>query len=125
SAQDELHASVWSLPELVEAAGRSGKPEPAADALERLRQRTQGAGTEWALGIEARCAALLSDDAHAEGLYREAIDRLGDCRVALDLARAHLLYGEWLRRRGRRVDSREHLQTPKEKFAPLGANAFA
>ena len=125
SAQDELHASVWSLPELVEAAVRSGKPELAADALERLRQRTQVAGTEWALGIEARCAALLSDDAIAEGLYREAIERLGHCRVALDLARAHLLYGEWLRRRGRRVDAREQLRTAHASFAEMGAEAFA
>ena len=125
SAQDELHASVWSLPELVEAAVRSGKPELAADALERLRQRTQVAGTEWALGIEARCAALLSDDAIAEGLYREAIERLGRCRVALDLARAHLLYGEWLRRRGRRVDAREQLRTARASFAEMGAEAFA
>src|SRR4029077_4379633 len=83
SAQDELHASVWSLPELVEAAVRSGKPELATDGLARLRQQTHAAGTEWALGIEARCAALLSDDAIAEGLYREAIERLGHCRVAL------------------------------------------
>ena len=125
SAQDELHASVWSLPELVEAAARSGKPELAADALERLRQRTQVAGTEWALGIEARCAALLSDDAIAEGLYREAIERLGHCRVALDLARAHLLYGEWLRRRGRRVDAREQLRSARASFAEMGAAAFA
>ena len=125
SAQDELHASVWSLPELVEAAARSGKPELAADALERLRQRTQVAGTEWALGIEARCAALLSDDAIAEGLYREAIERLGHCRVALDLARAHLLYGEWLRRRGRRVDAREQLRSARASFAEMGAEAFA
>ena len=125
SAQDELHASVWSLPELVEAAVRSGKPELAADALERLRQRTQVAGTEWALGIEARCAALLSDDALAEGLYREAIERLGRCRVALDLARAHLLYGEWLRRRGRRVDAREQLRTARARFVEMGAEAFA
>ena len=125
SAQDELHASVWSLPELVEAAVRSGKPEVAADALERLRQRTQVAGTEWALGIEARCAALLSDDALAEGLYREAIERLGHCRVALDLARAHLLYGEWLRRRGRRVDAREQLRSARASFAEMGAEAFA
>jgi ATP/maltotriose-dependent transcriptional regulator MalT len=125
SAQDELHASVWSLPELVEAAVRSGKPELAADALERLRQRTQVAGTEWALGIEARCAALLSDDAIAEGLYREAIERLGHCRVALDLARAHLLYGEWLRRRGRRVDAREQLRSARARFAEMGAEAFA
>ncbi len=125
SAQDELHASVWSLPELVEAAVRSGKPELAADALERLRQRTQVARTEWALGIEARCAALLSDGAIAEGLYREAIERLGRCRVALDLARAHLLYGEWLRRRGRRVDAREQLRSARTSFAEMGAEAFA
>jgi DNA-binding CsgD family transcriptional regulator len=125
SAQDELHAAVWSLPEMVEAAVRSGKPELAADALERLRQRTQVAGTEWALGIEARCAALLSDDAIAEGLYREAIERLGHCRVALDLARAHLLYGEWLRRRARRVDAREQLRSAQASFAEMGAEAFA
>ena len=125
SAQDELHASVWSLPELVEAAVRSGKPEVAADALERLRQRTRAAGTEWALGIEARCAALVSDDAIAEGLYREAIEHLGRCRVALDLARAHLLYGEWLRRRGRRVDAREQLRTAHSRFVEMGAEAFA
>ncbi len=125
SAQDELHASVWSLPELVEAAVRSGKPEVAADALERLRQRTQVAGTEWALGVEARCAALLSDDAIAEGLYREAIERLGHCRVALDLARAHLLYGEWLRRRARRVAAREQLRSAQASFAEMGAEAFA
>ncbi len=124
-AQDELHASVWSLPELVEAAVRSGEPELAADALGRLRQRTQVAGTEWALGIEARCAALLSDTALAEGLYQEAIERLGRCRVALDLARAHLLYGEWLRRRGRRVDAREQLRSARARFVEMGAAAFA
>jgi DNA-binding CsgD family transcriptional regulator len=124
SAQDELHASAWSLSELVEAAARSGKPELAADALERLRERTRAAGTEWALGIEARCAALLSDDATAEVLYRDAIERLGHCRVALDLARAHLLYGEWLRRRGRRVDAREQLRSARASFAEMGAQAF-
>jgi hypothetical protein len=125
SAQDELHASAWSLPELVEAAVRSGKPELAADALERLRQRTQAAATEWALGIEARCAALVGHDAIAEGLYREAIERLGHCRVALDLARAQLLYGEWLRRRGRRVEAREQLRTAHARFVEMGAQAFA
>jgi ATP/maltotriose-dependent transcriptional regulator MalT len=125
SAQDELHASAWSLPELVEAAVRSGKPELATDALERLCQRTQVAGTEWALGIEARCGALLSDDVIAEGAYRKAIERLGRCRAALDLARAHLLYGEWLRRRGRRVDAREQLRTARARFAEMGAEAFA
>jgi DNA-binding CsgD family transcriptional regulator len=125
SAQDELHVSVWALPELVEAATRSGKPELAAGALERLRERTQVARTEWALGIEARSRALLSDDALAESLYREAIERLGHCRVALDLARAHLLYGEWLRRRGRRVDAREQLRTAHARFVEMGADAFA
>jgi DNA-binding CsgD family transcriptional regulator len=125
SAQDELHVSVWSLAELVEAAARSGKPELAADALERLRERTQVAGTEWALGMEARSRALLSDDGLAEGLYREAIERLSHCRVALDLARAQLLYGEWLRRRGRRVDAREQLRTAHATFVEMGAEAFA
>ena len=125
SAQDELHASGWSLPELVEAAVRSGKPELAADALERLRKRTQVAGTEWALGIEARSRALVSDGQLAEALYDEAIDRLGRCRVALDLARARLLYGEWLRRRARRVDAREQLRSARASFAEMGAQAFA
>jgi DNA-binding CsgD family transcriptional regulator len=125
SAQDELHASVWSLPELVEAAARSGKPELAADALVRLRERTEVAETEWALGIEARSRALLSDGALADGLYREAIERLGRCRVALDLARAHLLYGEWLRRRARRVDAREQLRSAHAMFVEMGAEAFA
>jgi DNA-binding CsgD family transcriptional regulator len=125
SAQDELHVSVWSLPELVEAAARSGKHELAADALERLRARTQAAGTEWALGIEARSRALLSDDALAEGLYREAIERLGRCRIGFDLTRAHLLYGEWLRRRGRRVDARGQLRIAHAEFLHMGAEAFA
>jgi DNA-binding CsgD family transcriptional regulator len=125
SAQDELHVSVWSLPELVEAAARSGEPELAADAVKRLCQRTQVAGTEWALGIEARSRALLCEDALAEGLYHEAIERLGHCRVALDLARAHLLYGEWLRRRARRVDAREQLRIAHTSFVEMGAEAFA
>jgi ATP/maltotriose-dependent transcriptional regulator MalT len=125
SAQDDLHVSVWSLPEMVEAAARSGKPELAADALERLRERTQVAGTEWALGIQARSRALLTDGPLAEDLYREAIEHLSHCRVALDLARAHLLYGEWLRRRGRRVDAREQLGAAHARFVEMGADAFA
>jgi DNA-binding CsgD family transcriptional regulator len=125
SAQDELSVSAWSLPELVEAAARSGKPELAADALERLHQRTHVAGGEWALGIEARSCALLSDGAIAEDLYREAIDRLGRSRLALELARAHLLYGEWLRRARRRLDAREQLQSARAMFTEMGAGAFA
>jgi DNA-binding CsgD family transcriptional regulator len=125
SAQDELHISVWSLPELVEAATRSARPELAADALERLRERTRVAGTEWALGIEARSRALLSDGPIAEGFYREAIDRLASCRIGLDLARTRLLYGEWLRRRARRVDAREQLRSAQVSFAQMGAEAFA
>jgi ATP/maltotriose-dependent transcriptional regulator MalT len=125
SAQDELHASAWSLPELVEAAVRSGKAEAAAAAVERLCQRTQAAGTEWALGLEARSRALVSEGPVAERLYREGIDRLGRSRVALDLARAHLLYGEWLRRRGRRVDAREQLRSARATFVEMGAEAFA
>jgi ATP/maltotriose-dependent transcriptional regulator MalT len=125
SAQDELSVSAWSLPELVEAAARSGSSDLARDALERLCQRTQVAGTEWALGIEARSRALLSDGAIAEDLYREAIDRLGRCRPALELARGHLLYGEWLRRRRRRLDAREELRGAREMFTEMGAQPFA
>jgi DNA-binding CsgD family transcriptional regulator len=125
SAVEELPISVWSLPELVEAAGRSGASEAAADALERLSERTQAAGTELALGIEARSRALLSEGRVAEELYREAVDRLGRCRLAPDHARAHLLYGEWLRRAGRRADARDRLHTAHDMLAAIGMEAFA
>ena len=125
SARDELMVSVWALPELVEAASRCGKGELAADAVERLAERTRAAGTDLALGIEARARALVSEGALAEELYREAVDRLGRCRLVLELARAHLLYGEWLRREQRRIDAREHLRTAHEMFVPMGAEAFA
>ena len=125
SARDELTVSNWALAELVEAAARSARPELAADALERLRQRTQAAGTEWALGIEARSRALVSDGAIAEDLYREAIARLARCRLALELARAHLLYGEWLRRARRRLDARAQLRRAHEMFTDMRATAFA
>jgi tetratricopeptide (TPR) repeat protein len=103
--------SMWALPELVEAAARIGDAGLARDALERLADTTQPAGTDVALGIEARCRALLSDGAAADNLYREAIDRLSRTRLRPELARAHLLYGEWLRRQGRRLDAREQLGT--------------
>jgi DNA-binding CsgD family transcriptional regulator len=125
SERDELSVSGWALAELVEAAARSGRAELAAEALERLQKQTQAAGTEWALGLEARSRALLSDGAVAEGLYREAIDRLARSRLALELARAHLLYGEWLRRERRRLDAREHLRQAQDMFNDMGAAAFA
>jgi DNA-binding CsgD family transcriptional regulator len=123
--RDELMASVWSLPELVEAATRCGKADVATAAMESLSERTRATGTELALGIEARSKALLSDGAVAEQLYREAIERLGRTRLALELARAHLLYGEWLRRDRRRIDARDQLRLARDTFTSMGAEAFA
>jgi DNA-binding CsgD family transcriptional regulator len=125
SAQDELMLSVWSLPELVEAAARVGRTDLAADALARLTERTQAAGTALALGIEARSRALLSDGEPAERLYREAVQRLGGTRMRPALVRAHLLYGEWLRRENRRGDAREQLRAAYEGFIAMGMEAFA
>jgi DNA-binding CsgD family transcriptional regulator len=116
---------MWVLPDLVEAAGRLGDTELARDALERLAKTTQPSGTEFALGIEARCRALLSDGAAADELYREAIERLGRTRLRPELARAHLLYGEWLRRENRRVDAREQLRKAHEMLVGMGMEAFA
>ena len=117
--------SMWALAELVEAAARIGDTELARDALNRLAETTQPAGTEFALGIEARCRALLSDGATAEELYRESIDRLSRTQLRPELARAHLLYGEWLRREGRRFDAREQLRTAHDMFVAIGMEAFA
>ena len=117
--------SMWALPELVEAAERTGDTGLARDALARLAETTQPCGTEPALGIEARCRALLSDGAAADGLYREAIDRLSRTRLRPELARAHLLYGEWLRRENRRVDARAQLRTGHDMLAAIGMAAFA
>jgi DNA-binding CsgD family transcriptional regulator len=121
----ELLFSAWALVELIEAAVRSGEPELAADALSQLSETTGAAGTDWALGIEARSRALLSDDEAAERLYREAIERLARTRIRTELARAHLLYGEWLRRLKRRLDAREQLRTAHEMLAAMGMDAFA
>jgi DNA-binding CsgD family transcriptional regulator len=117
--------SEWALPELVESAARSGDIELARDALERLAQTTQGCGTDFALGIEARCRALLSDVSSANERYREAIDLLRRTPSRPDLARAHLLYGEWLRREGRRVDAREQLREAYDMCLAIGMEAFA
>jgi DNA-binding CsgD family transcriptional regulator len=122
---DEQVFSLLAAIELIEAAARSGVPEQAADALERLAHSTRASGTDWALGIEARSRALLSDGEAAERRYREAIDRLGRTRIRVDLARAHLVYGEWLRRGRRRTDARAQLRCAYELFASMGAEAFA
>jgi ATP/maltotriose-dependent transcriptional regulator MalT len=121
----ELWVSVWALPELVEAAVRAGDAELARDALERLAETTQPCGNDFALGIEARSRALLSDGRAADAAYREAIERLSRTRLLPELARAHLLYGEWLRRQGRRVRAREQLRTAHEMFVAIGMEAFA
>jgi DNA-binding CsgD family transcriptional regulator len=114
-----------ALVEMVEAAARIGMPDVAAAALEPLREATRAGGTDWALGIEARSSALMAAGEAADRLYREAIERLGRTRVRPELARAHLLYGEWLRRERRRVDARGQLRLAHELFAGMGAKAFA
>jgi DNA-binding CsgD family transcriptional regulator len=127
-AREDVSATAirnWGLVELVEAATRSGKAELAVDALDRLSQTTTPSGTDWALGVEARSRALLSDGETADKLYREAIERLERTRVRVELARAHLLYGEWLRRERRRLDAREQLHTAHKSFTEFGMDAFA
>jgi DNA-binding CsgD family transcriptional regulator len=121
----EPWVSVWALPELVEAAARASDAELARDALEALAETTQPCGTDSALGIEARCRALLSDGAAAGERYREAIERLGRTRLRPELARAHLLYGEWLRRENRRVEARAELRAAHEQLTSIGMEAFA
>jgi DNA-binding CsgD family transcriptional regulator len=124
-ASEDPHDPPRALPELIEAATRCGVPEDAADALERLSKTTQASGTDWGLGTEACSRALLSDGDAAERLYRESIERLGRTGVRLALARAHLLYGEWLRRARRRLDAREELRHAHQLFTDFGTEAFA
>jgi DNA-binding CsgD family transcriptional regulator len=120
-----LHVTMWALSESIEAASRTGSTKLAERALARLDEQTAASDTEWGLGILARARALTSDHEAAERLYREAIDRLGRTRLRPDLARAHLLYGEWLRRAGRRVDAREQLRTAHDMLATIGMESFA
>jgi DNA-binding CsgD family transcriptional regulator len=115
----------WGLVELIEAGARSGNTKRAADALARLSEITLPSDTDWALGIQARSRALLSDAEEADALFREALERLGRTRVRADLARAYLLYGEWLRRERRRLDAREHLRRAHAMFTEFGMEAFA
>jgi DNA-binding CsgD family transcriptional regulator len=117
--------AIWALTELIEAAVRCGQSERAQRAIERVAQTTRAAGTDWALGIEARLRALVSAGDDADALYKEAITRLGRTRIRVQLARTHLLYGEWLRRERRRLDAREHLRTAHEFFRDGGMEAFA
>jgi DNA-binding CsgD family transcriptional regulator len=121
----ELYIAAWALSELIEAATRTGNAEAAARALTRLGEQTEASDADWGLGIHARSSALLSEGEAAERSYREAIDRLGRTRLRPDLARAHLLYGEWLRREGRRIDAREQLRTAYEMLSAIGMEAFA
>ena len=120
-----LYISMWALPELIEAAAHTGDTGIAGDTLTRLAQFTLAGGTDFGLGVEARSRALLSQGETAESLYREAIDRLGRTQLRPELARAHLLYGEWLRRENRRADAREQLRTAYDMLAAMGAEAFA
>ena len=118
-----IYAQVLS--ELIEAAARSGAAERGADALRRLSAMTHASGTDWGAGLRARCQALLSVDDEAEALYQEAIERLGRTRVRVELGRAHLLYGEWLRRQKRRLDAREQLRVAHTMLSGMGVEAFA
>ncbi|MFD6290913.1 AAA family ATPase [Streptomyces sp. NPDC060205] len=119
-----LVAANWALVELVEAAARLGRHEEAERALAELTRITDAAGTDWALGVQARSRALLARGAEAEALYREAVERLERTLVHSELARAHLVYGEWLRRENRRADARHHLRTAHAMFGVFGAEAF-
>jgi DNA-binding CsgD family transcriptional regulator len=121
----ELFVAMWSLSELIEAASRTGDSEVAAGALARLREHTKANDSDWALGVEARSSALLADGEEAEVLFRDAVQRLERTRLLPELARARLLYGEWLRRENRRADAREQLRIAHEAFLSIGAVAFA
>jgi DNA-binding CsgD family transcriptional regulator len=121
----ELFISTWALSELIEAAIRTDNVELAQSALARLDQQTEAVEADWALGLHARSRALLSEGETAERLYRHAIDCLERTRLRPELARAHLLHGEWLRRENRRVDARAHLRAAHEMFVTIGMAAFA
>jgi DNA-binding CsgD family transcriptional regulator len=125
SALDDLSVSSWSLPEFVEAAVRSGEHRAAVDALARLSERAAAAGTDFARGIEARSRALVSGAGKTDELYVDAIDLLDRTRMGLHLARARLVYGEWLRRENRRSDAREQLRKAYDMFTSSGAHGFA
>ncbi len=121
----ELGLSNWALTELVEAAARSGKPERAAGSIQQLSEMASATGTQWSLGNIACARALVSEGATAEAFYRASIEHLGRTRIRVQCARAQLLYGEWLRREGRRVDARAELRAAEDQFTTIGIEAFA
>jgi DNA-binding CsgD family transcriptional regulator len=123
--EDDLSSLLWAAPELIEAAARVGDADAARRGYAVLTELTSACGTDWGLGVRARAHALLSEGAEAEALYREAVARLGRTRLRVDLARAHLLYGEWLRRERRRSDAREQLRPAYEQFQAMGLAGFA
>jgi DNA-binding CsgD family transcriptional regulator len=125
SEHRELVAENWGLCELVEAATRCGRTDLAQEALTRLARKARATRTDWALGVAARSRALLSEGEDAERAFGEALERLGRTRVRAELARTHLLHGEWLRREGRRVDARAELQRARDLFTAMGVAAFA
>ena len=125
ASEGNISVNDWALTELIEASTRTGEDRLAADALERLAEATHASDTDWGLGVVARSRALLSEGETAERLYREAIKRLRRTRLRPELARAQLLYGEWLRREGRRTDAREQLRTAHELLVAIGMEAFA
>src|SRR5690606_5112521 len=122
---DELAHSSVALPEMVEAAVRAGQPDRAAAAANKLTSRANASGTPWALGMAARSRALTGTGPGVEAQYRDAIELLSNSRMATHLARTHLVYGEWLRREGRRQDAREQLRTAHELLSDMGAEAYA
>jgi DNA-binding CsgD family transcriptional regulator len=125
SEHQEVVAENWGLSELIEPAARTGRTDLATEAVTRLAGKARATGTDWALGIESRSRALLSEGGPAEARFRTAIEHLGRTRVRAELARTHLLYGEWLRRENRRVDARVELRTAHELFTAIGMEAFA
>ena len=123
--EPSIYVVVATLPEVVEAAVRAGEREVALLAVGRLSAAARASGTDWALGMQARCQALIEEGPKAETLYQVSIEHLRHCRVAPQLARAHLVYGEWLRRERRRREAREQLRSARDMFIFMGAYAFA
>jgi len=125
SAVDEIVISPWALYELTEAAARGDQAERARAAAGQLSQLAAASASNWARGMAARSRALVSSGRAAEEEYLEAIELLGRTRVATHLARARLVYGEWLRREKRRAEARDQLRSAFDAFTSMGAEAFA